>query len=47
MLKLIAQNKYKLMAFIIGLYLVVDVLQHKGQTRVLFSKDFQIGRAHV
>ena len=40
MLKLIAQNKYKLMAFIIGLYLVVDVLQHKGQTRVLFPKDF-------
>lgn len=40
MLKLIAQNKYKLMAFIIGLYLVVDVLQHKGQTRVLFSKNF-------
>ncbi len=40
MLKWIAQNKYKLMAFIIGLYLVVDVLQHKGQTRVLFPKDF-------
>jgi hypothetical protein len=28
------------MAFIIGLYLVVDVLQHKGQARVLFPKDF-------
>ena len=28
------------MAFIIGLYLVVDVLQHKGQTRVLFPKEF-------
>ena len=40
MLKWIAQNKYKLMAFIIGLYLLVDVLQHKGQTRVLFPKDF-------
>lgn len=40
MLKLIAQNKYKLMGFIIGLYLLVDVLQHKGQTRVLFPKDF-------
>jgi hypothetical protein len=40
MLKLIAQNKYKLMAFIIGLYLLVDVLQHKGQARVLFPKDF-------
>ncbi len=40
MLKLIAQNKYKLMAFIIGLYLVVDVMQHKGQTRILFTKNF-------
>ncbi len=40
MLKLIAHNKYKLMAFIIGLYLLVDVLQHKGQTRVLFPKKF-------
>jgi hypothetical protein len=40
MLKWIAQNKYKLMAFIIGLYLLVDVLQHKGQTRVLFPKNF-------
>lgn len=28
------------MAFIIGLYLVLDVLQHKGQARVLFPKDF-------
>ncbi len=40
MLRLIAHNKYKLMAFIIGLYLVVDVLQHKGQARLLFSKNF-------
>jgi len=40
MLKWIAQNKYKVMAFIIGLYLVVDVLQHKGQARVLFPKEF-------
>ncbi|MEO7307568.1 MAG: hypothetical protein ABIR78_11360 [Ferruginibacter sp.] len=40
MLKLVAQNKYKLMAFIIGLYLLVDVLQHKGQTRLLFRKSF-------
>lgn len=40
MLKWIAPNKYKLMAFIIGLYLLVDVLQHKGMTRVLFPKDF-------
>lgn len=40
MLKLIAQNKYRLMVFIIGLYLLADVLQHKGQTRVLFPKNF-------
>src|SRR4051812_30543764 len=40
MLKWIAQNKYKVMAFIIGLYLVVDVQQHKGQARVLFPKQF-------
>jgi hypothetical protein len=40
MLKWIAQNKYKLMAFIIGLYLLIDVLQHKGQARVLFSQKF-------
>lgn len=40
MLKLIAQNKYKLMVLIIGLYLLADVLQHKGQARVLFPKDF-------
>lgn len=40
MLKRIVQNKYKLMALIIGLYLLVDVLQHKGQTRILFPKAF-------
>ena len=40
MLKLIAQNKYKLMAFIIVLYLLVDVVLHKGQTRVLFPENF-------
>jgi hypothetical protein len=40
MLKWIAQNKYKLMTFIIGLYLLVDVLQHKGQARVLFPQQF-------
>ncbi len=40
MLKLIAQNKYKLMVSIICLYLLADVLQHKGQARVLFPKDF-------
>lgn len=47
MLKLIAQNKYKLMACIIGLYLLVDVLQHKGQTRVLFPIDFSEVKRHV
>ena len=47
MLKLIAQNKYKLMAFIIGLYLVVDVLLHKGQTRVLFPKEFTVPKNEV
>jgi hypothetical protein len=40
MLNRVAQNKYKLMACIIILYLVVDVLQHKGQTRVLFPENF-------
>ena len=40
LLKWIFNNKYKLMAFIIGLYIVVDVVQHKGQTRVLFPKSF-------
>jgi heptose-I-phosphate ethanolaminephosphotransferase len=40
MLKWIAQNKYKLMVFIIGLYLLLDILQHKGQVRVLFPKEF-------
>jgi hypothetical protein len=40
MLKLIAQNKYKLMVFIIGFYLLLDLLQHKGQTRALFPKHF-------
>ncbi len=39
-LKWIFKNKYKLMAFIIGLYLLVDVMQHKGQARVLFPKEF-------
>lgn len=40
LLKWVFKNKYKLMAFIIGLYLLVDVLQHKGQARVLFPKEF-------
>jgi len=40
LLKWIFKNKYKLMVFIVGLYVVVDVLQHKGQTRLLFPKSF-------
>ena len=40
MLKLIAHNKYKILVFIIGLYLLIDVLQHRGQTRVLLLKKF-------
>lgn len=40
MLKLIAQNKYKLMVCIISLYLFTDVWLHKGQARVLFGKTF-------
>lgn len=36
----IAQNKYKLMAAIIGLYLFADAGLHKGQARVLFPKSF-------
>jgi hypothetical protein len=36
----IAQNKYKLMVAIIGLYLVADAGLHKGQARVLFPKNF-------
>jgi hypothetical protein len=47
MLKRIGQNKYKVMAFIVGLYLLVDVLQHKGQARVLFPKDFPAGEGHI
>ena len=45
MLKRIVQNKYKLMVFIIGLYLLTDVLLHKGQTRVLFPKTFATYKA--
>lgn len=40
MLKWIARNKYKLMAAIIGLYLVADIWLHKGQARVLLPKNF-------
>jgi len=40
MLNWAARNKYKLMVAFIGLYLVVDVLQHRGMTRVLLPKSF-------
>lgn len=44
MLKWIAQNKYKLMTFIIGLYLLADVLHHQGKSRVLLPKKFPVFR---
>lgn len=40
LLKWIFKNKYKLMAFIIGLYVLADVVQHKGLTRVMLPKKF-------
>ena len=40
LLKWIAQNKYKLIAFVIGLYLLIDLVQHKGLVRVLIPKKF-------
>ena len=40
LLKWIFKNKYKLMAFIIGLYVLADVVQHKGLTRVMLPKNF-------
>jgi hypothetical protein len=40
----IRRNKYKLMVFIIGLYLLVDVAAHKGLTRLLFPKTFPVYR---
>jgi heptose-I-phosphate ethanolaminephosphotransferase len=46
MLKRIAKNKYKVMAIIICLYLLADVLQHKGQARVLFPKQFSESKIH-
>lgn len=36
----IARNKYTLMALIPGLYLVADIMLHKGLTRVLLPKNF-------
>ncbi len=44
--KWIFKNKYKLMAFIIGMYIVVDVVQHKGQTRVLFPENFPTNKVY-
>lgn len=46
MLKRFAQNKYKLMLLIIGLYLCADVWLHKGQVRVLFPGNFT-GEIHT
>lgn len=40
LLKWVFKNKYKLMVFIVGLYLFADVARHKGLTRVLFPKTF-------
>ncbi len=39
-LKWIKRNKYKIIAFIIGLYVVADVVMHKGLTRVMLPKNF-------
>ena len=40
LLNWIVRNKYKLMAFIIGLYVLLDMVQHKGLIRVMMAKDF-------
>lgn len=40
LLNRIVRNKYKLMACIVGLYLLADGLQHKGLIRVLWPKHF-------
>lgn len=40
LLKRVVQNKYKIMIFIICLYLLADVIAHKGMVRVLLSKKF-------
>ena len=40
LLKWITGNKYKLMAIIVGGYLLTDGLLNKGQLRVMFPKDF-------
>lgn len=42
LLKWIVRNKYKLMALILGGYLLVDIMQHKGLTRVLLPKKFPL-----
>ena len=43
-LKGIIQNKYKLMAIVIGVYLLTDLLLHKGLARVLMPKKFPSGK---
>lgn len=40
LLKWMLQNKYKLIAFFIFLYLLIDLFQHKGLVRVLIPKEF-------
>ncbi len=40
MLKWILRNKYKLLIFMVVLYVVVDVMRHKGLTRTLLPKNF-------
>lgn len=40
LLKWVTKNKYKLMVFIIGLYLVTDIALHKGMARILLQNNF-------
>lgn len=42
LLKWIIQNKYKVMAFIVGLYVIADVVQHKGMMRVMLPVRFPL-----
>ncbi len=41
-LKWIVQNKYKLIAAVIGAYLLIDLVVHKGLVRVLVPKTFPV-----
>ena len=41
-LKWIVQNKYKLIAAVIGAYLLIDLVVHKGLVRVLIPKTFPV-----